>query len=316
MGKPNESELLFKADSTFVSEIIKNFSTFEPIEKSYGTLAVVAFSTKMAFYDAPKTAFENVTNKIAAWGKQFAADARNQMLAELTQTDGTIYSCLKDSEGNFVFSCAREDETQSVTLDHMLRVTGAMQQFKDNYGEIYEETQININPANGISEVTHLSDGEVDAEGVIVGKPTLDKLDRFLDLANASYSPQDSDHIINLPGTDHGLQDEHHTQASAVLDNLNIRLTDTVADELDNWFAEAEAIRLQAYRWDTADKSLKNLWLYGGDNTLAAYDLQSVMEANTDESSGSPWNAIYPLPGFDTPSSLPPIPTESLTDYE
>jgi hypothetical protein len=155
-----------------------------------------------------------------------------------------------------------------------------MQQFKDNYGEIYEETQININPANGISEVTHLSDGEVDAEGVIVGKPTLDKLDRFLDLANASYSPQDSDHIINLPGTDHGLQDEHHTQASAVLDNLNIRLTDTVADELDNWFAEAEAIRLQAYRWNTADKSLKNLWLYGGDNTrmraAAAHGMRSI----------------------------------------
>jgi hypothetical protein len=315
-GKPNESELLFKADSTLVSGIIKNFSTFEPTEKAYGTLAIVAFSAKMAFYDAPSTVFQNVTQQIAVWGKQFAASARNQTLAELTQTDGTIYSCLKDSEGNFVFSCAREDETQSVTLDHMLRVTGAIQQFKDNFGEIYEETQININPANGISEVTHIADGEVDAEGVIVGKPTLDKLDRFLDLANASYSPQNSDHIINLPGTDYGLHDEHHTQASSVLDNLNIRLTDTVADDLDNWFAEAEAIRLQAYRWDTADKSLKNLWLYGGDNTLAAYDLQSVMEANMEVSSGSPWNAVYPLPEFDTPSSLPPIPSEYLTDYE
>ena len=316
VGKPNESELLFKADSTLVSGIIKNFSAFEPVEKTYGTLAVFAFATKIAFYDTPRAAFESITNKIAVWGKEFGTSARNQTLAELTYTDGTIYSCLKDSEGNFVFRCERGDETQAVTLDHMLRVTGAMQQFKDNFDEIYEETQININPANGISEITHVSDGEIDVEGVIVGKPTLQKLDKFFDLANASYSPQNTDQVIHLPGEDLGLPGEHRTQASSVLDNLSIRLTDSVADELDNWFAEAEAIRLQAYRWDSPDKTLKNLWLNGSDNTLAAYDLQLVMEADPELSNGSTWNALYPLQGLDSPSSLPPVPTEFPDDFQ
>lgn len=316
VAKSNESELIFKADSKFVSEIIKNFNSFEAVEKEYATAAIIGFGAKIAFYDGPKAAIESITNKMTAWGKQFTADARNETLAELTQTDGTVYTCLKDTEGNFVFQCERDDETQSVTLDHMLRATGALQQFKDNFDEIYEETQIKINPANGITEIIHTVDGEIDAEGVIVGKPTVEKLDKFFDLANASYSSQGLDQAINLPGTDLDLQDDHRTQASAVLDNLNIRLTDSVADELDNWFAEAEAIRLQAYRWDTPDKTLKDLWLYGADNTLAGYDLQSVADAHPDWYSSDLWNAPYPLRGFDTPSGLPPIHLDAMNDYD
>ena len=89
-------------------------------------------------------------------------------------------------------------------------------------------------------------DGNIDAQGVIVGKPTLEKLDKFFDLANASYQPMGSDQAINLPNSALENRDGNYTQASAILDDLNIHLSDNVADELDNWFAESEAIRLQA----------------------------------------------------------------------
>lgn len=228
MGKSNESALLFKADSNFVSSIVKNFSSFEPVEKAYGTLAIFAFSAKLAFYDAPKSAFENISNQIAAWGKQLGTDARSQTLAELTQTDGTVYSCLKDSEGNFVFSCARDDETQSVTLDHAMRATGALQQFKDTFGDVYEETQLRINPHNNITEVIHRSEGDIDAEGVIVGKPTLKRLDTFFDLADVSHAPTNPDDPSHTVDADYALNDAAPTQASAVLNNLNVSLTENV----------------------------------------------------------------------------------------
>ena len=54
------------------------------------------------------------------------------------------------------------------------------------------------------------------------------------------------------------------------------------------------------------------------DSTLAAYDLQSVMDANHAEwdiSSGR-WNAIYPLQGVDTQSMIPEFSAESINDYE
>jgi len=316
MGKPNEAELLFKADAKFVSEIVKNFSSFEPVEKAYGTLAIFSFAAKMAFYDAPKTAFESVSNQLAAWGKQLGADARNQTLAELTQSDGTVYSCLKDSEGNFVFSCAREEEVQSVNLDQMMRATGAIQQFKDDLGEVYEETQLLINPYNHLTEVTHRSDGEVDAEGVIVGKPTLERLDKFFDLADIAYQPNNLDVQPNFSDSTFELKNMSPTQASAVLNNLNVSLSGSVSDELDNWFNEAEAIRLQAYQWNTVDTTLQNLWVNGNDNTLAAYDLQSVMEshqAEWDASIGA-WNYNNSLPAFETPQYPPQYPPQFSTD--
>lgn len=318
MGKPNEAELLFRADAKFVSELIKNFSSFEPVEKAYGTLAIFSFAAKMVFYDAPKTVLEGVNNQIVAWSKQLGTDARNQTLAELTQSDGTVYSCLKDSEGNFVFSCTREDETQSVTLDQMMRATGAMQQFKDIFGDVYEETQLLINPLNNITEVTHRSDGDVDAEGVIVGKPTLERLDTFFDLANVSYTPEHPEYPPDFFEPEHGVKDVNSTQASAVLSQMNIQLTDSVEDELDRWFAEAEAIRLQAYRWDAADKALQDLWLNGNDNTLAAYDLQSVMDSHHAEWNASMghWDHVNTPPDFATPPSIPQFTAESIDNFE
>ncbi len=318
MGKPNEAELLFKADSKFVSGLVTNFSSFEPVEKAYGTLAIFSFAAKMAFYDAPKTALEGVSNQIAAWGKQLGADARNQTLAELTQSDGTVYSCLQDSEGNFVFSCAREDEVQSVTLDEMMRATGAIQQLKDDFGDVYEETQLIINPYNHLTEVTHRSDGDVDAEGVIVGKPTLERLEKFFDLADIAYQPNNFDVQPNFSDSTFGVEDENSTQASALLNHLNVHLSGSSEDELDRWFADAEAIRLQAYQWNAVDKTLQNLWLNGNDTTLAAYDLQSVMASNNaewDTQTGT-WDYLDLPPTFEVEQYIPQFSIESINDFE
>lgn len=318
IGKSNESELILKADTEFVSDLIKNFSSFQPVEKVYAAAAIIGFAAKIALYDIPKAIVENIANEIMAWGKQISADTREQTLAELTQSDGTVYYCLKDSEGNFVFNCSSEYETQSVTLDEMMKITSLHQQLKDDDGEVYGETRIDINSSSGISEVTQIYDGEVDTEGVIVGKITQEKLDKFFDLADASYQKQSSNYELNLPDLDSSLQFRSEAKASEVLDHLNIQLNDNVADELDHWFAESEAIRLQAYRWDTADQSLQKLWLNGNENTLAAYDLQSIMEYDDMQWNALPgsWKLLDWSSSFDTPPTIPRLSSDIINDFE
>ena len=182
----------------------------------------------------------------------------------------------------------------------------------DEYGHIQEETIVDINSSSRISEITHFTDGEVDVEGVIVGIPTQEKFDQFFNLANTTIANDQSEQLL-LPEDQVGAARDN---ASELLSSMNVSLTENVSDELDNWFNEAEAIRLQAYQWNSTDKTLQNLWVNGNDNTLAAYDLQSVMEshqAEWDASIGA-WNYNNSLPAFETPQYPPQYPPQFSTD--
>ncbi|MEY4717973.1 MAG: hypothetical protein RL563_591 [Pseudomonadota bacterium] len=298
-GQKNEAELIAQADVRFIKGVIADYDSMTLNEKSYALLAIPAFAAKISLYDLPQAIVGNVSKQITEWGKQIGESSVNQTLAELTQTDGTTYSCLKDSEGNFVFSCTKDDETQSVTLDAMMNITGASQQLFDEFGDVYQETTIDI--GNGISEISHRTDGIIDAQGVIVGKINQAKLDQFIELANETLDTRDASDAILDADPHQPQQHESEFKVAQLLGSLGVNVTETAHDELDNWFAQSEAIRLQAYRWDQADKSLQDLWLYGSDNTLAAYDLQSVMQAHDidwDAGAGS-WDSQDFLPTFE-----------------
>lgn len=297
-GKPNEYILKAKADSYFVDRIEKNFELFSELEKPYASLAGPLFSAKYSVVDKPTVDLLNFIDKINHSIENLIKKSGTPKEVSLTDQDGNTISRTIDDDGKITLSYNTADESQSLTLDEMMRLTGASQQFMDESGEVYEETQISVNNASGISEITHITDGKIDAEGVIVGKLSQEKLDQFAELAN-SATPQtsdgsDSDLGALLPDTQVSAASFN---ASGLLDSMNVHIDDLAAQEVNDWFADADPIRLQAYQWDHIDKNLQNLWAYGNEDTLAAFDLQSVMDANDIE-----WDAD--LGGWDYPDSL------------
>ena len=296
--RPNSAELKAQADARFIEEIFSNFSSMTTTEQIYSVLAIPAFVVKYLAYDLPSVVISGIGNKIVDLSKKFFSKEEIPKDINVTEQDGTILSCSKDKDGNITMSCSSDGEKSSLSLDKMMRLTGVNQELKNKDGEIYETTDISINPNTNISEISHSTNGDIDLNGVIIGKINKKNLEQFDELFENSKI---FDHVqTDTNETDFSHQDKSPeiVKASSLLNGLHIELKDQTADDLDGWFEAAEAIRLQAYHWDTVTKDLNNLWLFGNDNTLAGYDLQAVMEANHVEWTPdfTSWNFTDSLP--------------------
>lgn len=306
-GKPNERELISQADLQFLTNIKANYANLTAEEKYYASLAIPTFSFKYNIYD--KLMLSSTEIKINETIAYLNEKLDLPKEASFIDQNGNVLSRTTDEEGKITISYKTASESISVTMNKDLRLAEASQTISDDSGKITEETQLSVNPTNGISEITHLTNGEVDIKGVIVGSLSQEKLNQFAELSNSDIQQSDwHDDGANEPlsGSD---PIASNANATELLGKLKVGFNENSAQEINDWFAEADPIRLQAYHWDKVDKNLQNLWYYGTDSTLAAYDQQSVMEANHIE-----WNADTGQ--WNYPDWLPPADMDQFSlDY-
>ena len=298
-GQKNEAELIAQADLQFIKGIAANYDSLTSIEKYYASIAIPAFSAKYFFYDSPSFLMSSLKSKISEAINDFNKKSDAQKEVTYTDPEGNTGSYVKKDDGTRIVSYSNQEEKQEITLDEAMRLTGAHQELFDQYGQLTDEIEFDINNFNEITEITYRSGGEIEAEGVIIGKINQKKVEQFVDLADASNADiekfNSSPNEAFLPNSEVSAL---NMKASSLLDSFDINVNDNARLEINQWFDDAEAIRLQAYHWDTVTKDLSNLWFFGNDNTLAAYDLQAVMEANHVEWAPdfTSWNFTDSLP--------------------
>lgn len=270
-GLPNESALVLEADAVLIKGLASEFASLASAEKPYAAMALVAFGAKFVAYDVPLaslSALKNGVDSATAYLKENGQPADPFVMMEGNKTN----SVLVDSEGRLVASFRDGGEAITVKLGPDLDVTEFIQQYVNEFGEIYDETHIQARIDFARSELIHTTDGVVDLSAVIVGKLTQDKLDQFAELGSAALYPQ------GVPGPEHGTAPVTDVAANQILSSFDIPLSLDATDALDEWFAESNPIIVEPYRWESVDASLQNFWANGTEETLPAYDLGSALD--------------------------------------
>ncbi len=271
-GRPNESALKSNADIQLLKEITSSFNTYTPEEKVYGAMAATAFAAKLALYDLPATTLSGLKNDFGKLADYIAENGTPADPFVVTGDEHYVQSMLVDSWGNVVLSRTDDQGTMSLSLGSELDKAEFIQQRINEYGEIYDETRINADLQSTFFQMSHATDGVEDLQGVVIGKLTQEKLDQFAELGSAALNS------TALSDTDQSTPSSADPSAASILSTMNVNIDNEAVDALDTWFAQADAIVLEPYRWESVDANLQAFWHTGSGEVLAAYDLGVALE--------------------------------------
>lgn len=288
-GKTNANILISQADTTLFKGLVTQFPTLYPEEKPYALMAMVAFASKISYYDGPK----NILGLFKIPVSISAAEGQNSELQSFQIKDGEIlYSVQLNKDGTAVVARNDGANVLSIQIDPNKNEIELREKAIDSFGNVVDETRIHTDFDTAISLLSHSTDNVPDVDGVVIGKLTQDKLDQFAKLGSAAL------HHESVSSPDHGTASTTEASAKQLLSSLDIPLSSDALDTLDGWFADVDPIIVEPYRWEYVDQNLRKFWTSGTEEILPAYDLSRLLDDGSGYSEAGNWASDNTQPLF------------------
>lgn len=288
-GKTNANILISQADTTFFKSLATQFTSLYQEEQPYALMAMVAFASKISYYDGPK----NILGLFKIPVSISASEEQNSGLESFQIKDGeTLYSVQLNKDGSAVVARNDGENVLAIQIDPNKNEIELREKAIDSFGNVVDETRIRTDFDTAINLLSHSTDNVLDVDGVVIGQLTQDKLDRFAKLGSAALHPEPA------PSADHGTASITEASASQLLSSLDIPLSSDALDTLDGWFAEVDPIIVEPYRWEYVDQNLRKFWTSGMEETVPAYDLSRLLDEGGGYSEAGSWTSGNTQPLF------------------
>lgn len=271
-GLSNEASLKAEADAVFLREITQAYESLTPSEKPYALQAFAAFAVKSIVVNVPSVVTSYIGNGISNAASFLQKNTSRTDPFVLLSGEAESHSILVDTDGNIVLEYSNNQEATTIKIDSELEKIDLIKQYLDPSSEGQREMKIQMNLESSVSELTYSTDGVIDLKGVIMGPLTQEKLDQFSKLGSLALD------LASLQEVSSSDTESNNATSWQLFDSFDISLDPYALDEFDTWFDTLDPILIEPYQWERVDSSLENFWYYGNDQSLAAYDLGSVIQ--------------------------------------